>query len=179
MSPNLGCGHNPTLRLYGPAAQQRLPVRPSRAQRKRAGIREDLRRSPAPRAPGPRLRQGDGRLGEPHIKADEAADAAHGRVKRGREPGSRLHRVALPEAGVVKDVELVVRRRVDHVPRGRDVERAVEQLGRGLLRERLVDADVDGHRVRLGGGAEALDKRRRGLRLREDEGLLCIVRDVV
>lgn len=130
MSPNLRRGHNPALRLYRPPPQQRLPVRLAGPQRKRTGIRENLRRALIPRALGPRLRQRDCRLGEPQVKADEAADPADGRVKRRGELRTRLYGVTFLEVGVVKDVELVVGCGLDDLACRRDVEGSVEQLAR-------------------------------------------------
>ena len=166
---------HPALRLDGPRPQQRLPVRLAGPQREGAGERDDLCGAVAPRAPGARLRQRQARLGEAQVEADEAADAADGRVKGPREAGAGLDRGALAEGAVVKDVELVVRCRVVEGALGRDVQGAVEQLllllglvaavfGAADRRGNVVDADVDGDGVGLGRLAQAEDEGGRSLR---------------
>ena len=61
------------LRLDGTPPQQRPPVRAPRRHRERARVREDVGAAPPQRQP---------RLREPHVEADQQADAADGRGER-------------------------------------------------------------------------------------------------
>lgn len=128
MPADLRRGDDVALRLNGPRPEQRLPVRLARAQREGARVREDLRRAARPGAAAAGLGQGDGRLGEAQVEADEAAYPADGGVEGGDEAGAGLDGGALAEDAVVEDVQLVVRGLVPDGAVGVNVQRAVEDL---------------------------------------------------